>query len=112
MQKETVIDKCFLFLKELIPTLDKLPRSQKFFIGERMQSLIQTLMELLIEANYSKRPLKADLLKTANIKLEQFRFYMRLCYELGYFGSKKYRYLSQKVDEIGRMIGGWAKTIK
>ena len=38
------------FITWLIPTLDQFPRSQKFLLGDRIQSLALDVLERLLEA--------------------------------------------------------------
>jgi hypothetical protein len=72
----------FRFIVWLIPTLDKLPRSQKFLLGDRMQATALDVFERLIEATYSKTRERA--LSDANLGLEKLRFLFRVCAELHY----------------------------
>jgi len=36
----------------------------------------------------------------------------RLCYELKIINQKKYLLMEEKSQEIGRMLGGWIKSLK
>ena len=47
-----------------------------------------------------------------NITLEKLRHYFRLGYELGFYNSVRYQEFAQQIDEIGRMTGGWIKSLK
>ena len=50
------LEKTYQFLLWLIPALEKFPKSQKFLLGDRMQTLALDVQESLIEATYSKSP--------------------------------------------------------
>ena len=39
------------------------------------------------------------------------RFFIRYAHENGLCSSGKYRLHSELIDEIGRMAGGWAKSL-
>jgi|GEM_PF-2027447 len=67
---------------------------------------------LFVKAYYSPTADRLLLLRDANIHLEKNRQYFRICYELGYYNSLKYTELSQKLDEIGNMNGGWIRSLK
>lgn len=103
--------KAYEFLKMMIPVIGKFPRDQKFLIGDRMQNLITDILELLIEAYYVPRVEKKPILAKVNIKLEKLRYFLRLSYELGYYHSRQYRQFIERVQEIGRMTGGWLKSL-
>ena len=96
------------FMQWLIPTLDKLPRSQKFLLGDRMQGTALDVLERLIEATYSKA--REQHLGEANLGIEKLRFLFRICVELHYIDLRRYEHAARTLDEIGRMVGGWIKA--
>ena len=108
---ETIIAKTHDFLRYMIPQLEKLPRNQKFLLGDRIENHILDLLELFIEAFYSTRSQKAELLRSANLKLEMLRHLVRLCFEMKYFNVHKYEVISKSINEIGAMNGGWLKSL-
>lgn len=112
MQSETVLSKAHDIWKLLFPILAKCPRHYKFTLGDRSQQHASDLMELLVEAYYSSPEIKKPLLHKANIKVELLRRYLRIAYELGVFSSSTLARLSEPLDEIGRMIGGWIKSLR
>lgn len=112
-QQESIVGKGHLLLKYSIPILNRLPRSQKFVLGDRIQNLSSDLLEVLIEAFYeSVVAAKQALLRKANIILEKLRHYWRLGHELGYYASGQLGEVSQRLLEIGRMVGGWLNSLK
>ncbi len=48
------LEACYQLLLWLIPTLEAMPRRQKFQIGDRLQEQAQQVMDLLIEAAYTR----------------------------------------------------------
>jgi len=110
-QADSILQKAYDLLKKLIALIRHFPRDQKFLTGDRMQALASEILELLIAAYYSPRDQKKKKLDAVNIKLEQLRFYARLCFELGFYASPKYEELIKSLQEIGRMAGGWRKTL-
>ncbi|CAB1057385.1 hypothetical protein D1BOALGB6SA_2138 [Olavius sp. associated proteobacterium Delta 1] len=65
------ITKLYDYLLWMIPKLDKYPRSQKFLLADRIETLLLDILELLIDAAYSKN--KYQMLRSANLKLEKLR---------------------------------------
>lgn len=110
-QKNTILMQSYELLKFMIGVLKHLPRDQKFLIGDRIQNLVEDIMELFIDAWYLPGSEKKSRLLQANIKLEKLRYYVRLCYELGFYNSIKYEAIVKKIQEIGSMNGGWIKTL-
>lgn len=111
-QQNTILVQTYELLKFMIGAMKHFPREQKFLIGDRIQGLISDILEAFIEAYYSPGKEKKPKLMQANIQLEKLRYYIRLCYELGYYTSTKYGLIMEKIQEIGRMNGGWIKSLK
>jgi hypothetical protein len=46
----------------------------------------------------------------ANLGLEKLRFLFRIAFEQHYLDLRRYEHAARSVDEVGRLIGGWAKA--
>lgn len=112
MSNETIISKTYNFVKSTLQAVEMMPKSYKFTFGDRLQTMAADLLELSIEAYYAPRNEKRRLLLKINILLEKMRHFFRLGYELGLYNSKKYEHFAQQLNEIGKMIGGWLKSLK
>ena len=109
--KETIVLKAYDLLKTAIPLLNELPRQYKFSLGDRLQNHLSDVLESLIEAVYLPPAEKKPVLRKVNLSLEKIRFYFRLGYDFGLYNSTRYKFFTDKVDEIGRMTGGWLKSL-
>jgi hypothetical protein len=72
------------------------------------------LQERLIEAGslpHSDRRGKLARLHQANIELVKLRFHLRLCRDLNLLKPNQHQHVSQMVDEVGRLLGGWIKSL-
>ena len=85
-------------------------KKDRFTIYERSENLIIDLIELFLEAGYSRSGDKTQILDKASIKLNTLRFFVRLMKETRVFDLKKYTTLQGMIDEIGRMLGGWIRS--
>ena len=103
-----VLEKMYRFQLWLIPSLEKFPRTQRFLLGDRIQTLALDVLEGLIEATYSKQPLAP--LNEANLRLEKLRFMLRLARDLNYLDLRRYEFASGALLEVGRLVGGWRKA--
>ena len=109
-QTGPALEKYYQFLLWLIPTIEKFPRSQKFLLGDRIQTTALDTLEALIEATYSRERQKH--LTRANLNLEKLRFFFRLSWNLHYLDNRRYEHAARKLEEIGRLLGGWIKKDK
>lgn len=76
-----------------------------------MQNQLSDLLELYIEAFYAPPDQKRILLPKANIALEKLRYFFRLGYDLGLYNSLRYQEFAERLQEIGKMTGGWIKSL-
>ncbi len=111
MPKEVdAITKLYDFLLCIVPKLEKFPRNQKFLVADRIETILLDVLDLLIEAAYSKN--KSRSLRSANLKLEQLRYLIRLSKDLKLLSLKSYEYCARAIDAIGTSIGGWLNYSK
>jgi len=93
-------------------TLDRtggLPRSQRFTFGERVDRLTLDCLEWIIEAIYSPPERKSVPLRRVNLNLEKLRVFWRLIGDRGWISRQQLLFAHGRLDEIGRMAGGWLK---
>jgi len=99
----------YQFLLWLIPHLEKFPRSQKFLLGDRLQTQALSVLESLIAATYISQE-RTRHLRSANLELEKVRFGIRLAKDLGHLDFARYEYAARALHEVGSLVGGWLKT--
>ena len=87
------------------------PKAERFTLYERSENAILDMVETILEAGYSKSAQKALVLERASVKLNVIRFFVRLLKETRAIDIKKYAILQEMIDEIGRMLGGWIRSI-
>lgn len=109
-QEVDAITKLYDYLLWMIPKLEKFPRSQKFLLADRIENLMLDILNLLIEAAYSRK--KQQLLRSANLQLENLRYLIRLSKDLKLITVKSYEYSAHAMDNIGISIGGWLKYMQ
>ena len=114
MDKTTNMDldiqqKIYDLMKYAYPILDNFPKSQKFSMVQDIKRELDTILKLAITANKKKN--KLPTLEKLDVELEALRVYIRLAFDLEYFkGANNYMTFSNKLTEIGKMLGGWIKS--
>jgi hypothetical protein len=104
------VQACHELLLWLIPQLDKFPRQRRFTLGERLETGLLEVLELLVEAAYSKD--KRYSLTTANRRLARCRHLWRLAFELRVVPLRGYEHGARLIDGIGGQIGSWLKSLQ
>lgn len=102
-----IIAKLYDMLGYLVAQVAKFPKNQRFLLGDRLELCGFDVLELLIEASYSRE--KSMLLHRANVKLEQMRFYTRLSKDARLLNLHAYEVLSKMINDVGVQLGGWIK---
>lgn len=87
-------------------------KQERFSIYERSENVLIDVLEYILEASYAPKERKFILLEKASMKLNVFRFFVRLMKESKTLDLKKYTLLQNIVDEIGRMLGGWIRSVE
>ncbi len=88
---------------------EKLPKSIRFSLASRIADYALDIMEGIIEAIYSKE--KGILLDKINLDIEKLRVLFRICHQRKYISNTQYEYISKELDETGKMVGGWKKSL-
>ena len=103
----TVVPKAYDLVLWLIPRVNEFPRAQRFVLGERIENAALDLLDVLVEAQYRRD--KVELLGRANLTLVRLRHLLRLANDLHLLGARRFEFVSEKIEELGRMVGGWSR---
>lgn len=88
------------------------PKIERFGIGNKIDQTFIEVMELTFAASYLAPQQKIVLLAKAISKLDVLKFFMQLSWENKLFSDEKYIAISQRLEEVGRMLGGWKKGLE
>ncbi len=95
------------FTKWLLNKTEKFPKSVRFTFSGRVDNLALDTIEGIIEARYSKD--KKASLRRIDLNMEKLRVLLRMCHDMEHLDHKGYEYASRKINEAGKMVGGWRK---
>lgn len=111
MQESPIFSRTYDFLLWLIPQVNKFPRVHRFGLGERVIKQALSFQESLIAAGLANGSSRTEQLKLGDVQLAQLRQHLRLCKDLELFSMNQYEHLSKMLAEIGRLLGGWIRSI-
>lgn len=86
-----------------------MPRLDKYTLGTKIDDLFCDLIELLLDASYTSKDLKFNLIIKACVKLDALKYFLKIAWELKILDNPKYISLSTVLSEVGKMLGGWKK---
>ena|SRR3989338_5146087 len=87
-------------------------KQDRFTLWQRAENILLDILEGILSASQLHKPQKLPILENVSLKLNFFRVFLRLMKEVKSLDSKKYLVLQEYIDEIGRMLGGWIKSVR
>lgn len=110
MKNLKVYQKTYDMIEYGYVALKQFPRSEKHTFVAEIKETMMTILRLIVSTN--KKYYKKTTMRELDTELEMLRTYIRLAKDLEFLPFKKYEIWSKKVNEIGKLIGGWLKSIK
>jgi hypothetical protein len=78
-------------------------------LGTKIDRLFIETTEYIFIASRMSKDQKLPYLQKASAKLDMLKFFLQIAWEIKSLDNKKYIILSEHLDEIGKMLGGWQK---
>ena len=88
------------------------PRVERLGIGQKIDSSFLFVLELIYTSAYLPPEQKIIALAKTISKLDILKFFVQLAWESRLIPNDKNAELSQKLEEIGRQLGGWKKGLQ
>ena len=85
----------------------KLPKINRYFLGLRIDILFVEIMEGIAVASFLSKEEKQPWVRLAIRKTDTLKVLLMILWEIKSIDDKKYIALSVKIDEVGKMLGGW-----
>ncbi len=104
-----ILQKVFDMMEYGYLALAQFPKSEKFALVTDIKHCMDIMLERCIEAQ--KKYYKKSTLQEFDVENTKLKAYLRLSFNLGFLPPKKYELWSAKVVEIGKMLGGWLKSV-
>lgn len=84
-----------------------LPKTHRHSLGQRIDTLFIEGIEVITTASFLSREEKQPYVRLAIRKVDTLKIILMILWETKSLDNKKYIALSIKIDEIGKMLGGW-----
>jgi len=90
-----------------------LPKNHRHTIGVKIDNLFTDTIEAVAIATFLSKEEKTPYIRLAIRKNNTVNVFLQILWENKSLDNKKYVTLSEKTDEIGKILGGWlGKTLK
>ena len=84
-----------------------LPKEHRYTLGAKIDILLTEIIEAIASASFLIRAEKQPYIKIAIRKTDAIKIFLLILWETKSLDNKKYLDLAEKLNEIGRMLGGW-----
>ncbi|MEK7655348.1 MAG: four helix bundle protein, partial [Patescibacteria group bacterium] len=92
--------------------LNKFPKTQRHVLGTKCADYLLEILELTLAAAQTSEPKeKAPALRKASVKLDTLKLLTRLCKNCKCISNSSYLQMESQLQEVGRMLGGWSKSV-
>jgi hypothetical protein len=91
---------------------DHFPKKSRYTLGDRIDTLFIQILEFLFIASYQNKAEKLPTIVAALKKTDVLKFLLRIAWETHALDTKKYAVISEEMQELGRMIGGWKRGLE
>src|SRR5262249_11678347 len=110
MKESPIFLKSFETLEWILNHTQKFPKHQRFVMAKRIEEAALAFHDNLIWATKTQK--KTAPLNEANFHLERRKVYNRLAMRLKLSSFAQYEYLAKELDELGKLLGGWQRSLK
>ena len=92
-------------------TLSHIPKSSRYTIGARVENIFLDLLELSYTTYFNQKEEKFHNLSICISKLDILKFFVSIMWEAKLISHKQYEDIAVRLDEIGKMLWGWKKSL-
>ncbi|MFH0927950.1 MAG: four helix bundle protein [bacterium] len=106
-----IINRVYEINKQIVEINQHLQKNWRYSVGGSLEQTTLNLIEQLIMAKNAPKQLKTAYLLKAQSQLELSTLKLRLLLELRLANETRIFQLQAKLTEVGRMLGGWLKSL-
>ena len=88
-----------------------IPKSARYTIGTRIENKFLDLLELTYIAYFTEKEKKSDKLSECILVLDTLKFFLTVAWEAKLISNNQFEDIVRKLEEVGRMLGGWKKNL-
>lgn len=103
-----IFTKLYDLYRAIAESLPSFPKTQRYSLGERLETVVLDILELLFFVPLSST--KLETLQAMSVKVDLLKVLLRLAKDTRALSSGQYLVLQEMLQEIGKMLGGWIKA--
>lgn len=87
-------------------------KEYKYTLGESIIDLSWEMLDLAVEANFMPNRKKSSAISKMSANLDKLKLRIRMAHELKLISDRRFAFIIEKNEEIGKMISGWLSWAK
>jgi hypothetical protein len=88
-----------------------IPKAARYTIGTRIEERWLDILELTYTAYFSGKVGKEEKLSSCILILDTLKFLISIAWEGKLISHKQYEDIALNLNEVGKMLGGWRKSL-
>ena len=88
------------------------PKKDRFTVYEHAENALLRALSGIFKASTQPKREKVSTLNDVSSDINLFRIFVRLMKDVKAIDNVKYTKMQSEVEEIGRMLGGWIRSLK
>ena len=109
-QELIIIPKYEKYMEYMIQVIMRMPRTEKFNIGNEFKCLMYKMLENILYINKLEMSKRLYYLNLIDAELNTQRIMIRIMYKNRWIDEKKYKVSMEMLYEIGKILGGLIKA--
>jgi hypothetical protein len=89
-----------------------MPRTARYTTGSRIENHFLDLLELVYKAYYTPFENKNEKIVECISKNDLIKYLLQIAWENKLLKENPYAELSQKLQEVGKILGGWKSSVE
>lgn len=88
-----------------------IPKAARYTTAARIENKYLDLLELTHTTYFSEKEKKTERLSECILSLDTLKFLITVAWEAKFISHKQYEETATRLDEVGKMLGGWKKSL-
>ncbi len=89
-----------------------IPKGARYTIGARIENKLLDLLELGYIAYFTKKENKIEKVSECIFILDTIKFIIPIILDAKFISRRQFEEIALKLEEIGRMLGGWKNKLE
>lgn len=95
-----------------IGVMQHIPKGARYTIGTRIENTFLDLLEQSYTAYFIEKEKKLEKVSACILTLDILKFFVSIAWEGKLISNKHCEDMSLKLEEVGKMFGGWKRNIE